>query len=134
MRNKSYLPSQGKILMKLFITGIAVILLICSCYTPETEEEFKTDEKITKLIADVYIMQVLLDKADIKYKDSLKQVYTDELCALHRITEKQLTEVLDKLASRGDTLLKHQTNAMDTLRFWQDEANRLLSTGLIINN
>jgi hypothetical protein len=120
--------------MKITFMIFSVMFFLSGCYTPEPEKDGSTDEKVTRLIADIYIMQALLEKADATYRDSLKQVYTGELCALHRISEKQLEDLLGSLASRGDTLLRHQTNAMDTIRYWQDKANRMLSTGIIINN
>jgi len=120
--------------MNIIVKLIPVLLFLSGCYSPEQEKDVRADENTTRIVADIYIMQALLDKADSKYRDSLRQVYTAELCAIHRITENQLSVIVDNLAARGDTLLRHQTNAMDTIRYWQDKANRMLSTGIIINN
>lgn len=81
------------------LPGILMIILLFAgvgCAKKQTGPSI-SKEKLVKLLVDVHLAEAALQNVFGVTKDSLAEVYYDDICAIHRLNRQQLDEIVTEL-------------------------------------
>jgi hypothetical protein len=76
----------------------AIISLFPSCKKDPSKYDLPIErEKINNILLDLYLAGAATEMDTVANKDSLKQIYLTEICAIHKISEEELKKALSRL-------------------------------------
>ncbi|KAA3630020.1 MAG: DUF4296 domain-containing protein [Bacteroidetes bacterium] len=112
-------------MLKYIKIGSVVLILfsvLASCSPKEIEEPLPfSDEKIINILIDVHISEAALQTLGRVVKDSMKEVYMNQVAEIHEIERQQLEELLGELRNRPADLKRLYSGMLEEIEIKENE-------------
>ncbi len=112
-------------MLKFIKTGtfsLMFLAVVFSCDPKEIEEPLPfSDEKIIDILIDVHISEAAMQTLGRVVKDSMKEVYMDQISEIHDVERQQLDEVLEELRNRPADLKRLYSGMLEEIEIKEKE-------------
>ncbi len=90
----------------LLIWIVAMLLLATSACRERYLKISLPNDRLIPILCDIHIAEAAVQQVNGARKDSLNEVYLDQICTIHQISRERLDEVLEELRNNPDAMKK----------------------------
>lgn len=106
-----------KILKPDFIYYLALLFLLTQLLSCESsQEDYKIEpQKMVAVISDIHIAEVALQSVSVTLKDSLADVYYNQVFEIHGVNEEDFNHDINLIRSSSKALKSYYTKVLENL-------------------